>query len=160
MPPGLLNELELLLRVAIAGSLGALVGWERELQRQAAGFRTHALVALGSGLFTVISAHAFGGESDPGRIAAQVVTGLGFIGAGTILRGDAGVRGLTTAASIWAVGAIGMAAGAGMFALAGGATILALFVLEVLDRAELFLKRRIGGPPAPTGEPPAPDQGG
>jgi putative Mg2+ transporter-C (MgtC) family protein len=155
MTPAVLNELDLLLRVALAAGFGAIVGWERELQRQAAGFRTHALVAMGSGLFTVISAHAFGGESDPGRIAAQVVTGLGFIGAGTILRGDAGVRGLTTAASIWAVGAIGMAAGAGMFALAAGGTILALFVLEVLDRAEAFLKRRIVGSGPPTDEPPA-----
>jgi putative Mg2+ transporter-C (MgtC) family protein len=144
MQPGLIGELELLLRVAIAGALGALVGWERELERQAAGFRTHALVALGSALFTMISANAFGAASDPARIAAQIVTGLGFIGAGTILRAsEGGVRGLTTAASIWSVGAIGMAAGAGLYVLAGGGAILALLILEALDRVELFLKQRL-----------------
>lgn len=134
-------ELELVLRIAVALVLGAAVGWERELQRQPAGFRTHALVALGASLFTVISAHAFG-EGDPARIAAQVVTGVGFLGAGSILREGGDIRGLTTAASIWAVAAVGMAAGAGLYVLAVAGAALIVFALEILDRFEKVLKSR------------------
>ena len=110
------TQLVLMLRLVVALVLGAVVGWERELQRMPAGFRTHALVALGSAIFTVISAYAFTGPgSDPTRIAAQVVTGIGFLGGGAIIHYGGTVRGLTTAASLWAVAAVGMAAGAGLF---------------------------------------------
>ncbi len=131
------TQLDLLLRISIAVGLAAIVGVERELQSEYAGLRTHALVGLGAATFTVISSHAFrAGDPDPTRIAAQIVTGIGFIGAGSILRNERGVRGLSTAASLWAVAAIGMASGAGLYVLAVGATALALIVLEILDRLE------------------------
>jgi len=134
--------------------LGAIIGFERELHRQPAGFRTHALVSLGAALFTVVSAHGFGGSSvDPTRIAAQIVTGIGFIGAGTILQHRGSVRGLTTAASLWAVAAIGMASGAGMLPMAVIGTFLILVVLVFLDRVEEIARRRMGTPPAQAEEP-------
>jgi putative Mg2+ transporter-C (MgtC) family protein len=137
--------------------LGAVIGFERELHRQPAGFRTHSLVAVGAALFTIISAYGFAGSAvDPTRIAAQIVTGIGFIGAGTILQHRGNVRGLTTAASLWSVAAIGMAAGAGMLAIAVAGTVLILVVLSVLDRVEEFARRRIGIP----AQPAAPDDGG
>ena len=139
--------------------LGAVIGFERELHRQPAGFRTHSLVAVGSALFTIISAYGFAGPSvDPTRIAAQIVSGIGFIGAGTILQHRGNIRGLTTAASLWSVAAIGMAAGAGMLAIATIGTFLILVVLSVLDRIEEVARRRMGiGPdePEPTDEPSA-----
>jgi putative Mg2+ transporter-C (MgtC) family protein len=129
--------------------LGAVIGFERELHRQPAGFRTHALVSLGAALFTVVSAYGFDGSSvDPTRIAAQIVTGIGFIGAGTILQHRGSVRGLTTAASLWAVAAIGMASGAGMLSMAVIGTFLILVVLVILDRVEALARRRLGVPPA------------
>ena len=113
--PEMGTQWEPLLRMLVALVLGAAVGWEREMQRQPAGFRTHALVGLGSAIFTVVSAFAFPGPlSDPTRIAAQIVTGVGFLGGGAILHYRGSVRGLTTAASLWAVAAVGMAAGAGL----------------------------------------------
>jgi putative Mg2+ transporter-C (MgtC) family protein len=134
--------------------LGAVIGFERELHRQPAGFRTHALVSLGAALFTVVSAYGFEGSSvDPTRIAAQIVTGIGFIGAGTILQHRGSVRGLTTAASLWAVAAIGMASGAGMLSMAVIGTFLILVVLVFLDRVEELARRRIGVPPARGQEP-------
>ncbi len=113
------TQLELTLRLVVALLLGAGIGWERELQRMPAGFRTHALVSLGAASFTIVSAYAFTGPlSDPTRIAAQVVSGVGFLGGGAILHYGGTVRGLTTAASLWAVAAVGMAAGAGLFVVA------------------------------------------
>ena len=113
------TQIELTLRLVVALLLGAVIGWERELQRMPAGFRTHALVSLGSAIFTVVSAYAFTGPlSDPTRIAAQIVSGVGFLGGGAILHYGGTVRGLTTAASLWAVAAVGMAAGAGLFVVA------------------------------------------
>jgi putative Mg2+ transporter-C (MgtC) family protein len=136
-----------------------VIGFERELHRQPAGFRTHSLVAVGSALFTIISAYGFAGPAvDPTRIAAQIVSGIGFIGAGTILQHRGNIRGLTTAASLWSVAAIGMAAGAGMLAIATIGTFLILVVLSVLDRIEEYARRRMGiGPdePEPTDEPSA-----
>lgn len=144
---GLGKELELAGRLALGLVLGALIGFEREMHRQPAGFRTHSLVALGSALFTVISAHGFVGPTiDPTRIAAQIVSGIGFIGAGTILQHRGNVRGLTTAASLWSVAAIGMAAGAGLLAMAVVGTLLILVVLSALDRVEAFARRRLGFP--------------
>jgi putative Mg2+ transporter-C (MgtC) family protein len=136
-------QLEPLLRLAVALVLGAIVGWEREMQRQPAGFRTHALVGLGSAIFTVVSAFAFTGPlSDPTRIAAQIVTGVGFLGGGAILHYRGSVRGLTTAASLWAVAAIGMAAGAGLYVIAIGGMVLVVATLELLDRVEKYAERR------------------
>ncbi len=133
--------------MALGLVLGALIGFERELHRQPAGFRTHSLVAVGSALFTIISAYGFAGSAvDPTRIAAQIVSGIGFIGAGTILQHRGSVRGLTTAASLWSVAAVGMAAGAGLLAIAMVGTLLILVVLSLLDRVEEFARRRIGIP--------------
>ena len=127
-----------LLRLVVAAALGGAVGLERELRDHDAGFRTHMLVAVGSALFTIVSAYAFrdflvgGGavvRADPTRIAAQIVTGIGFLGAGAIIRQGLSVRGLTTAATLWVVAAIGMAAGAGYY---GGAVLTTAVVLVSL----------------------------
>lgn len=143
-------QLELTLRLVVALVLGAVIGWERELQQMPAGFRTHALVALGSAIFTVISAYAFTGPgSDPTRIAAQIVSGIGFLGGGAILHHGGNVRGLTTAASLWAVAAVGMAAGAGLFVMAAVSSVLVIVALEVFQRFERFLTRRFDIPREP-----------
>jgi putative Mg2+ transporter-C (MgtC) family protein len=129
---------EELLRVAVAAALGGAVGLERELREREAGFRTHMLVAVGSALFTLVSAYGFrdflvhGGSvvrADPTRIAAQIVTGIGFLGAGAIIRQGLSIRGLTTAATLWVVAAIGLAAGAGYYSAAVITTLLALISL-------------------------------
>jgi len=125
-------------RLAIAAGLGAAVGFEREIRDREAGVRTHLLVALGSALFTIISAYGFHEfltsgsaaiRADPGRIAAQIVTGIGFLGAGAIVREGLSVRGLTTAATLWVVAAVGMAAGAGYYWPAIAATLLTILAL-------------------------------
>ena len=137
------TQLELTLRLVVALMLGAVIGWERELQRMPAGFRTHALVSLGSAIFTIVSAYAFTGPlSDPTRIAAQIVSGVGFLGGGAILHYGGTVRGLTTAASLWAVAAVGMAAGAGLFVVAAVSSVLVIVALEVFQRIERTVKRR------------------
>jgi len=133
-----LNGWEALGRLAVAGGLGAAVGFERELRDREAGIRTHLLVSLGSALFTIVSAFGFhefltnGGSvvrADPTRIAAQIVTGIGFLGAGAIIREGLSVRGLTTAATLWVVAAIGMASGAGYYWPAVATTALTIFAL-------------------------------
>jgi putative Mg2+ transporter-C (MgtC) family protein len=136
----MISPWELVLRLVVAAILGALVGLERERLEWAAGMRTHALVSLGSALFMVVSIFGFSdilNEQhvilDPSRVAAQVASGIGFIGAGTIIFRREIVKGLTTAASIWAVAAVGLAVGGGMFLAAIAATLLAL-VLLVLAR--------------------------
>jgi putative Mg2+ transporter-C (MgtC) family protein len=140
----LATQLDLALRLTVGLALGAIVGLERELQRQPAGFRTHSVVALGAALFTIVSAYAFAGPgTDPTRIAAQVVSGIGFIGAGTILQSRGQIRGLTTAASLWSVAAIGMAAGAGLYGVAVVGTVLMLVILSILDRVEAYARRRM-----------------
>ena len=137
-------QVELALRLLAGLALGAIIGFERELDSQPAGFRTHSLVCLGSTIFTVVSGYGFSGDQvDPTRIAAQIVTGIGFVGAGTILRTQGHIRGLTTAASLWSVAAIGMAVGAGLYLLAGLGTVLILVVLALLDRVEAFAHRRL-----------------
>jgi putative Mg2+ transporter-C (MgtC) family protein len=130
-----------MLRLLVALALGAIVGLERERQERAAGLRTVTMVSLGSCLFTIIGAYGFP-NTDPSRVAAQIVTGIGFLGAGTIfLRKDL-VRGLTTAATIWTVAAIGMAAGTARYFEAGFTTLLILGVLMVLKPIEKrFFKR-------------------
>jgi putative Mg2+ transporter-C (MgtC) family protein len=124
------QELELFGKVALAGLLGFIVGFERELMGSPAGDRTFSLVAIGSGLFTVLSFEVFGAASgnDPGRVAAQVVTGVGFLGGGMILKEGGTVRGLTTAAGIWAVAAVGMAVATERFVLAILCTVLIMVV--------------------------------
>ena len=141
----LADQLDLVLRLTVGLVLGAIIGFERELHSQPAGFRTHSVVALGAAIFTVVSAFAFTGPgSDPTRIAAQIVSGIGFIGAGTIIQGRGQVRGLTTAASLWSVAGIGMAAGAALYGVAAAGTVLMLVVLSILDRVERFARRRMG----------------
>ena len=132
-----LTWLEALVRIAVAAGLGGVVGLERELDEKAAGLRTHMLVAVGSALFTLVGAYGFSDfparTVDPTRVAAQVVTGIGFLGAGLIFRQGFTIRGLTTAASLWLVAAIGMAAGAGFWKGAVIATIVALVSLRPLE---------------------------
>jgi putative Mg2+ transporter-C (MgtC) family protein len=128
-------QLDLCLRVLVAALLSMVIGFERERSGQSAGLRTHMLVGLGAALFTVLSLFAFG-DGDPGRVAAQIVTGIGFLGAGAIIqRRDAKhPHGLTTAAGIWAVAAVGMACGTGLYVLAGFTTLLIVVVLSLLAR--------------------------
>jgi putative Mg2+ transporter-C (MgtC) family protein len=132
MNPDLALQTDLAIRLVIAAALGAAVGAEREIHGHPAGIRTHMLVALGSALFTVLSIHGFTfdgkatGAIDPTRIAAQIVSGIGFLGAGAILKDGVVIRGLTTAASLWATSAVGMASGAGeqILAVVGAVIIL------------------------------------
>ena len=133
-----LHFAEVLLRVVLAGVLGGAIGVEREIREREAGLRTHLLVAVGAALFTLVSAYAwhdfhFSNQSgvtyDPTRIAAQVVTGIGFLGAGAIIRQGLSVRGLTTAASLWVVAAIGLATGAGYYSAALITTVVVLVSL-------------------------------
>ena len=144
---------EALLRLALASVFGAVIGLERELREREAGLRTHLLVCLGSALFTLVSAYGFrefltSGASvvraDPTRIAAQIVTGIGFLGAGAIIRQGLSVRGLTTAATLWVVAAIGIAAGAGYYAGAAITTVIVLVALWPLRLVayRLFLRLR------------------
>lgn len=122
-------ELDLALRLVMASGIGALIGYERERAAKPAGLRTLLLVCLGSTLFTIVSGYGFGMLSDPSRVAAGVAIGIGFLGAGTIIRGEH-VVGLTTAAAIWAVAAIGLALGVGLYLVAGVTTGIVLFVLR------------------------------
>jgi putative Mg2+ transporter-C (MgtC) family protein len=130
MPIDLAADSGYAFRLLVAAVLGALVGLEREIHDHPAGMRTHLLVSLGSAGFTVLSIAAFTAPgADPGRIAAQIVSGIGFLGAGAILKEGATIRGLTTAASLWAVAAVGMAAGAGAWAVAVTVTVIAIVSL-------------------------------
>jgi putative Mg2+ transporter-C (MgtC) family protein len=123
-------ELEMALRLLLAAALGAAIGYQRERAQKPAGLRTHILIAAGAALFTIVSTYGFGVEADPSRIAAGVVAGIGFIGAGAIIRREGGiVEGLTTAATIWAVAAIGLAAGAGMYIISVVTTAVVAIVL-------------------------------
>ena len=138
---------EFILRLLLAGIMGAVIGLDREYRAKEAGYRTHFLVSLGSALIMIVSQHGFGEildtpnvNLDPSRIASQVVTGIGFISAGTIILHKQIVRGLTTAAGIWATSGIGLAIGAGMYTLGISATILTLIGLEVLS----FLFKSVG----------------
>ena len=128
-------------RVFLAFLLGGVVGFERERVRRPAGLRTHMLVAAGCACFTVASVYGFDGLGtvrDPARLAAQIITGIGFLGAGTIFRTGSTVRGLTTASSIWVTASIGVVAGLGMFWLAIFTTMLTWFALHILKNAELW----------------------
>jgi putative Mg2+ transporter-C (MgtC) family protein len=156
---------EVLLRLFVATALGGAIGLERELRERQAGLRTHLVVSVGAALFTLVSAygfHGFGDRVDPTRIAAQIVSGIGFLGAGAIIRQGLSVRGLTTAASLWLVAAIGMAAGAGYWEgalIATAGALLTLGPLRVVSfrllsrfrpaRDRLLVEIPAGGSPVP-----------
>ena len=121
-----------IMRILVAGLLGGLIGLEREFRAKEAVVRTHFIVALGSALFMIISQFAFSGRFDAARVAAQVVSGIGFIGAGVIIFQKNVVRGITTAAGLWVAAAIGLACGAAMYSVAIAATIMTILVLETM----------------------------
>ena len=137
------SDLELLGRLLLAAVLGGAIGAERELNDQAAGLRTHMLLTIGACLFTLISAYGFGGGigTDPSRLAAQIVTGIGFLGGGAIVRHGLTVKGLTTAASIWATASVGVAVGAGSYVLGIGGAVLVVGTLFGLRRVSNVLQR-------------------
>ena len=139
----LLTDTELIQRLLLAAVIGGFIGAERELRRKSAGFRTNILIGLGAAIFT-LAGMSMGTSSDPARVAAQVVTGIGFLGAGAILRNRDGVHGLTTAATVWVNAALGVAAGGGQFHLAivGGAIVIA--VLLVLGPIEAAIELKSG----------------
>jgi len=139
----------ILLRTVLAVALGGAIGIERESKHRPAGFRTHTLVCVGASTVMLVSellfAHyyaEFGVLSDPARMGAQVVSGIGFLGAGTIMRYGANVHGLTTAASIWATGCIGLAVGAGFYALAATVAVIILIMLIVFNNISLYFDRK------------------
>ena len=121
-----------IMRIFVAGLLGGVIGFEREFRAKEAGVRTHFIVALGSALFMIISQYAFSGRFDAARVAAQVVSGIGFIGAGVIIFQKNVVRGITTAAGLWVAAAIGLACGAAMYSVAIAATLMTVLVLETM----------------------------
>jgi len=123
-------ELEMVLRLLLATALGAIIGYQRERAGKVAGLRTIVLICVGAALFTLTSIYAFGAEADPSRVAAGIVAGVGFLGAGAIIRrGEGLVAGMTTAATIWAVAGIGIAAGAGFYLIAAVAAAIILIIL-------------------------------
>jgi putative Mg2+ transporter-C (MgtC) family protein len=135
--------LDLTLRLLLAAALGAAIGIEREIRQKPAGLRTNILIAVGAALFTTMSVQLATSGGTPDRIAAQIVTGVGFLGAGAILHSGGSVHGMTTAATIWVNAAVGMAAGAGQFAMASIATLITLLVLAVLAPIEAHFERRL-----------------
>lgn len=133
-----------------AALLGALLGFEREIKHKSAGLRTNILISVGAALFTLMSYElAEGANGDPGRVAAQIVTGIGFLGAGAIMRTDSGVHGLTTAATVWVNAAVGVAVGGGEYHLAFIATGVTLAALLVLQPLESIIAQRFGRPDEP-----------
>jgi putative Mg2+ transporter-C (MgtC) family protein len=139
-----LTDVDLIQRLLLAAAIGGLIGAERELHRKNAGFRTNILIALGAAIFTIAGITLAPPSGDPTRIAAQIVTGIGFLGAGAILRNRDGVHGITTAATVWVNAALGVAAGGGQFHLAiiGGAIVL--MVLLVLGPIEIAIELKSG----------------
>ena len=140
----MIDTADAFLRVGAAGALGAVIGVERQSRNQLAGLRTHALVAVGAAVFTLAGAMGFPGlhrgpNVDPMRVAAQIASGIGFIGAGTIIRDRGAVRGITTAAALWTSAAVGLATGAGLWAIAGAGTLVTLVVLVLLRPVRAML---------------------
>jgi putative Mg2+ transporter-C (MgtC) family protein len=134
-----ITEIDIVIRLCLAFLGGGIIGFERSYRRQVAGLRTHILIALGAASLMLLSIwipQNFSERGDPGRIAAQVVSGIGFLGAGAIIRLGSNIRGLTTAASLWLTAAIGLTIGAGMFVTALTAEVLALITLFVLHKVE------------------------
>ncbi len=143
-----ITDLEMTVRLVLAALCGAGVGYQREHANKAAGFRSHILVALGASLYTIVSVFGFNEHADPSRVAAQVVVGIGFIGAGAILHSRTSVTGLTTAASIWVVAAIGMAAGIGMYTVTIVTTAIVLAVLQLQKHREVQVEQSAPQRPA------------
>ncbi|MFH1867444.1 MAG: MgtC/SapB family protein [Candidatus Omnitrophota bacterium] len=144
----MLSEMQMIMRLLLSAVLGGAVGFERELHEKAAGFRTHILVCLGSCIIMLTSIHMFEiyngiANVDPGRIAAQVVSGIGFLGAGTILRSRTSIVGLTTAASLWAIAGIGLSVGSGLYFVASFTAALMLAILIVLNKFEKKITARV-----------------
>ena len=146
----MISDLDISVRLLVAAVLGCLIGFERERLLWAAGIRTHMLVSVGSALLMIVSAYGFQHATalphvvlDPSRVAAQVVSGIGFLGAGSILLRGQVVRGLTTAASIWTVAAVGLAAGGGLFFAATVSTVIILLILAGVKPLEEAYRRRI-----------------
>jgi putative Mg2+ transporter-C (MgtC) family protein len=164
-----MDDLELIKRLCLSAALGAILGFEREWRQKYAGLRTNILIAIGSTLFTLMSIDlSVSSGGDPTRVAAQIVTGIGFLGAGAIMRTGGGVRGLTTAAMIWVNAAIGVAVGGGEYRLALIATGVTLLVLVLLNPVESWIDKTFkrskdpatavepsAGPVAPAVEAPA-----
>lgn len=137
-----ISELEIIIRLLIAAAMGALIGMQRERHGQSAGLRTHMILVVGATLAMTLSinlAPLFHTTGDPARLAAQVVSGIGFLGAGAILRYGASIRGLTTATSLWTLAIVGLAIGAGQYLVGIATTIILLIVLSVLDWVEKYL---------------------
>lgn len=146
----MLNEAQIIIRLVLSVFLGGLIGFERQIHRRTAGFRTHILVSLGSCLIMLTSLYVFDIYSskvdlDPTRIAAGVITGIGFLGAGAIIRDSQGIIGLTTAASLWVVAGIGLAIGCGFYSAGLFTTALALISLFFLRRVEEKVINKKGG---------------
>ncbi len=144
------QDLDIAIKLIIATLLGAVIGLEREAHGKEAGFKTYALVCLGSALMMIVSVDVFTmfkgvATVDPGRIAAQAVTGIGFLGAGAIIRSPEGIKGLTTAAGIWAACAIGLACGLGLYKQAVMTTLLVLIILVIFSRLQrnILPKKRV-----------------
>jgi putative Mg2+ transporter-C (MgtC) family protein len=148
MRAGSISDVEIVVRLVIVSVLCGVIGLERQTRGQVAGMRTHLIVGLGAGLFTLVSAYGFTGasasHSDPTRVAAQIVSGIGFLGGGAILRYGVTVRGVTTAAALWISAAVGMAAAAGFYVGAVATTALALVALVALGRLKPVVRRRFG----------------
>lgn len=136
-----MSEIEIIARLFLALICSAVIGFERESAQKEAGFRTHILVGVGAAIFTIVSIIGFEG-GDESRVAAQIVTGVGFLGAGAIFKEGATVKGLTTAAGLWVVAAVGMAAGSGSVTVAITGTIIVVAVLVLFHRADAVLARR------------------
>ena len=151
MPP--IADIELIRRLITAALLGAALGFERESRQKDAGLRTNILIAVGAALFTLMSIEISGPSGDPGRIAAQIVTGIGFLGAGAIMRTGSGIHGLTTAATVWVNAAVGVAAGGGQYHLAFIATGVTLAALLVLQPIERIIAHRFSRPPGKVVKP-------
>ena len=136
----MISELDIIVRLLISAALGAVIGFERERQGQPAGLRTHIILVIGAALAMMLSINIAAPNNDPGRLAAQVISGIGFLGAGAILRYGPNVKGLTTATSLWTMAIVGLAVGMGEYLAGVGATALLLAVLVLLN---LFEKRFI-----------------
>ncbi len=144
----MLTDFQIIMRLVLSAVLSGMIGLERQLHKRTAGLRTHILVSLGSCLIMLTSIYVFDiykeiAQPDPARIAAGVITGIGFLGAGTIIREKEGVRGLTTAASLWVVAGIGLAVGCGFKRAAIYATVIAVIVLFFLRFAEEILEEKV-----------------
>ena len=141
------STIEIVLKLLMAMFCGGAIGFERELSRKAAGLRTNVLICMGAALYMIVSRHISGGApyTDPARLVAQVVTGIGFLGAGVIMQSRGSITGLTTAATIFLVGALGISIGEGMFGIAAISTALIIGVLVLLRRVEqqIILRKRL-----------------